>query len=285
MPLLQTFYERLIQPLIPIYSQADLLAALILYLRINQIPMSLSEFARQQQEFIAKIYPPSLRALHESMKVHQMLKPILDIKPLLPEPALKEYLTAFDKINALSKLNGIELKTAFEVDKFGYIDHEMQRADESQEETNIKIDEAQKLKRIIADVYADSTGLYRLQPREFEEMIAELMRKQGYEVELTKQTRDNGYDILAILRLGSFHAPVKFLVECKRYSERNKIDVGIVRSFKEVIDTEKANRGIIVTTFYFTSDAIKKWEQTPYLLDYRDKDDVLQWVRQYQTSR
>lgn len=38
--------------------------------------------------------------------------------------------------------------------------------------------------------------------------------QKGFEVMLTKQTRDGGYDILALKLNRDFH--LKFLVECKR---------------------------------------------------------------------
>ena len=47
------------------------------------------------------------------------------------------------------------------------------------------------------------------------------------------------------------------------------------------MDTEKANRGMIVTTSYFTKGALDKQREIPYLLDYRDKDKVIDWVKDY----
>jgi restriction system protein len=116
-------------------------------------------------------------------------------------------------------------------------------------------------------------------------MIAELLRNDGYEVELTKKTRDNGFDILALRKIDRLGSPLKFLVECKRYANRNPVGVEIIRSFKEVLSTENANRGIIATTSYFTKDAIKKRTQTPYLLDYRDKGHIIEWVAQYYAEK
>jgi len=144
---------------------------------------------------------------------------------------------------------------------------------------NILINESYKLKRIIYDVYKDNSKLLTLNGWEFEEMIAELMNKQGYIVELTRRTKDDGYDIMALLNI-KMQSPLKFLVECKRYTSR-KVGVEVIRSFKEVIDTEKANRGIIAATTYFTKGALDKQRETPYLLDYRDKDEVIKWVNDY----
>jgi restriction system protein len=40
--------------------------------------------------------------------------------------------------------------------------------------------------------------MYLLHPRKFEELIAAIFRNQGFQVELTPQTRDSGCDFIAI---------------------------------------------------------------------------------------
>ncbi|WP_426479527.1 restriction endonuclease [Chryseobacterium sp. CBSDS_008] len=145
---------------------------------------------------------------------------------------------------------------------------------------NIIIDTSYQIRDILFEIYLNNEKLYKISPREFEKVIAELLYNNGFEVELTKQTRDNGFDILALKHVDNL-SPIKYLVECKRHSPHRKIDVGIIRSFKEVIQTEQANKGLIVTTSYFSKDAIKKQKETPYLLDYKDKDDLMKWVNEY----
>lgn len=150
--------------------------------------------------------------------------------------------------------------------------------------TSIIITETQRVKEIIREIYLNNIKIFTVHPREFEKIIAELLYNQGFEVELTKQTRDNGYDILALKYIDNF-SPMKYLVECKRYNEKNKVGVEIIRSFKEVIATEQANKGIIVTSSYFTLDAIKKQKETPYLLDYKNKDELINWVNEYMNKK
>ena len=69
--------------------------------------------------------------------------------------------------------------------------------------------------------------IYNLNPRQFEELIAELFYKSGYEVELTKATRDGGKDIIAISR--TLDIPIKFVIECKRYSQGRKVGIEYVQ--------------------------------------------------------
>jgi hypothetical protein len=151
---------------------------------------------------------------------------------------------------------------------------------EDEKAKSIYIDESKRVQRIITDIYHQKTELLALSSREFEEMISELLRNEGFQVELTKKTRDNGFDILALMKIENHPMPLKFLVECKRYTTA-PVGVEVIRSFKEVIATENATRGIVATTSYFTKDAKKKREEAPYLLDYRDKNEVMAWVGRY----
>lgn len=176
---------------------------------------------------------------------------------------------------ALQELNeAIKRRSTFKAYEIDFGD-----LDTDEELIHVRNEERSVLKSIIWSIYQNNEHVLTLHPREFEKVIAEILYSQGFEVELTKQTRDNGYDILAIKNLQN-QSPLKFLVECKRFTKR-KVGVEIIRSFKEVIQTEKANKGIIVTTSYFSLDAIKKQKEIPYLLDFRDKDNLLDWVNEY----
>jgi hypothetical protein len=135
------------------------------------------------------------------------------------------------------------------------------------------------IQELMLKVSLNESLLYQITPREFEQLIGELFHSMGYQVELTKQTRDGGYDLIAVKKIDGL--PIKFLVECKRHSLKHPVDVQIVRSFLYVVNQERANKGIIVTTSYFTKDA---WEQQSiqgYMLDLRDKKDLLNWISTY----
>lgn len=150
-------------------------------------------------------------------------------------------------------------------------------------EEKAKVKKAKTIRDTIHQIYQDNSKLITVHPREFEKMIAELMAERGYDVELTKQTRDGGKDIIAMKIIDGF--PLRFLVECKRLT-KDKVDVDIVRSFSDVIlNTEKVNKGIIFTTSYFTKDAEDRRLINPWLMDFRDKDDILRWVSEYTQGR
>lgn len=93
-------------------------------------------------------------------------------------------------------------------------------------------------------------------PREFEEFMAQLYSRLGYNVELTKATRDGGKDI--ILRKPDILGDMVYYVECKQYDKKNKVGIDVVQRLTGVIETDKVNGGIIATTSFISPDA-RRW--------------------------
>lgn len=142
--------------------------------------------------------------------------------------------------------------------------------------------QAKTIKKEIEGIYRDNSILYRIKPRRFEEVVQELFEKKGYQVTLTAQTKDGGYDLIALSTDNGM--PLKYLVECKRYRQDRKIGIDIIRSFSDVVRGQNVNKGIIFTTSYFSSDA-RKHKAVPYLLDLKDHDDIVNWVDDYMLNR
>lgn len=98
-------------------------------------------------------------------------------------------------------------------------------------------------------------ALYQLTGREFEEVMAEIYSKLGYNVELTKKTRDGGKDI--IIREPGILGDFIYYVECKKNAAKRHIGVGLVKNLVGTVDADRVNGGILATTSYFTPDARK----------------------------
>lgn len=122
-------------------------------------------------------------------------------------------------------------------------------------------------------------SLYHLEPRKFEEIVAEILKDLGYDIIITPRTRDGGCDIRAIRKdsLGTF----LYLIECKRYNEHHPVGVEIVRSLYGTTTAERATHGIIATTSYFSKDAIEYASKLQYQLSLRDYSDLLSWLKNY----
>jgi restriction endonuclease Mrr len=137
-------------------------------------------------------------------------------------------------------------------------------------------------KELLRRVSISPQKVFELQPREFEELVAEILDKMGLEVRLTPQTRDGGRDILA-----TFQSPVGELltiVECKRYSPENPVGIAIVeRMLYTIREKDRASLGMIVTTSRFSEDAAATAARYQYQLLLRDYGHLREWLRQYGT--
>lgn len=116
--------------------------------------------------------------------------------------------------------------------------------------------------------------MYSFSSREFEQMVCELLEKQGYKVNLTKQTRDGGKDI--IILENSLVGQFCIYVECKKYSANNAISVKLVRELYGTVEAEKATAGMLITTSYFTKDAKEFTEKAKHRMALRDYNDLVQ---------
>ena len=121
--------------------------------------------------------------------------------------------------------------------------------------------------------------LYDLSPRKFEELIASILEDLGFDVELTQATRDGGSDIIAYIR--NTVCEYLTLVECKKYAPENKVGVGIIRQVTGVHHIKRATKSLIVTTSFFSPDAIKEAKAFENQLDLKDYESIKKWLRKY----
>lgn len=131
----------------------------------------------------------------------------------------------------------------------------------------------------LIELHRDPGGLHTIERRRFEEIIAELFGSFGYSVELTSQTRDGGRDVIAIGN--NVDVKMKFLIECKRPDPGNSVGVGVVRQLLGVVEDEKATKGILVATTYFSPDAKALEERNQWRLELKEFDAVTSWIDRY----
>ncbi|AAO10816.2 restriction endonuclease [Vibrio parahaemolyticus] len=137
---------------------------------------------------------------------------------------------------------------------------------------------------LVIALQAEPALLTDLEPRQFEEVTAEIFRDKGFEVELTKRTRDGGKDVIAFHK-DQLGIRSKYIIECKHYADTNKVGVDIVRALYGVKNSRSGgNVGIIVTTSTFTSGArefIENEATTNLDLTLADKEQLLEWLKGY----
>jgi len=125
--------------------------------------------------------------------------------------------------------------------------------------------------------------MYQLPHRKFEEVVAELLDRRGYEVTLTQATRDGGKDMYAARRddLGSF----LYIVEAKRYAPDRSVGVGVVRALHGVAQHERVNAAIVMTTSFFSQDAKEYARDLRSLISLKDYFDLREWLTGVQSPR
>lgn len=104
---------------------------------------------------------------------------------------------------------------------------------------------------------------------EFEHLCAELLQKLNFQVETTKASGDGGIDIVAYSNEPIFKG--KYIVQCKRYS--GTVGEPILRDLYGVITSERANKGILMTTGQFTAAAASFAKDKP--IELIDGDGIL----------
>jgi len=136
--------------------------------------------------------------------------------------------------------------------------------------------------RLLIEFQNNPEALRRIDPFVFEKVVAELFEEQGYEVTITSPRADGGKDIYVYKKDPITN--LMFLVECKRYVPPNTVGVEIARQLYGVVQRERANAGIIVTTSYFTKPAKEFAAGVPYQLFLRDFDYLLEWIKRNQKA-
>ena len=132
---------------------------------------------------------------------------------------------------------------------------------------------------IIEKIAINPRLIYDFDGYGFEKFMAELFDGLGYLVEQTTKTRDGGVDILAVKNIDN--VSLRFLIECKKYSERKKVGVSLVRSLFGVKHHIGASKAIIATTSRFTKPAVDFAEAHKWDLELKDFDGIMHWINLY----
>ncbi len=140
------------------------------------------------------------------------------------------------------------------------------------------------LTSILGRLTRNPHDLYQLTPRTFEEVIAHLFEKFGYEVTLTPKTRDGGFDISATRRA---ETDIRLLIECKRYTPPHKVGRPTVQQLYGVLQDrdQHATKGIIATTTGFTNDANSFLHNNHFRIEGRDFTGIIEWLKRVNGSR
>lgn len=131
-------------------------------------------------------------------------------------------------------------------------------------------------KSILDRIKKRPDDVYKLTSRQFEEMVAELMIKRGYRVDITKATHDGGKDLIIANHtdIGNF----MYYVECKKYDALRPVGVNLIRELAGTITADRVTAGLMVTSSYFSPDAIEFTEKFRYQIGLVDFIKLKEWL-------
>jgi restriction system protein len=132
---------------------------------------------------------------------------------------------------------------------------------------------------VLEKIQKDLVKLDSLTWREFEELVAELLEREGYEVKIGSGSKDEGVDIVAT-KFDSNTGFFKSIWQAKKPSNtNNKVGINVVRELADTRVEMKATKGIIVTTSFLTRGALERITRDRYLLGKIERDELEQWIQ------
>jgi HJR/Mrr/RecB family endonuclease len=110
-----------------------------------------------------------------------------------------------------------------------------------------------------ARIFADINRLDQLRmlsPREFEQLLAEVFHREGYEAHLTPPSKDGGRDVIAVLP-----GPLPFLVVAEAKHMR-LVKPSVVLAMYGVKSRDNAHMGLVATTGRFSKGTREMTQRT-----------------------
>ncbi|MBX3419161.1 MAG: restriction endonuclease [Pirellulaceae bacterium] len=104
----------------------------------------------------------------------------------------------------------------------------------------------------------------------FEQLTGEILTSHGFDIEFTGRIKNRSADLMAIQK-NENGEEIKYLVECKRYCESNKVGIDILNSVVGASFRAKTSYAMLVTTSEFTSNVFEaRAELEDFRLDLHD---------------
>lgn len=120
---------------------------------------------------------------------------------------------------------------------------------------------------------ATTRDICALTPSEFEQYVAVLFEKAGYDVRRTGGSGDHGVDL--VLKRGKTTS----VVQCKRYEDT--IGPSTIRELIGAMTNVGMREGFLVTTSGFTAGALREARKAPYRISLIDGGTLVRWARIY----
>jgi restriction system protein len=106
------------------------------------------------------------------------------------------------------------------------------------------------LKYLLISYFEKTNEFDQIEPRKFEDFIFDWLNSEGFKVTRAGK-KDIGYDFF----ISDYNKFTKTLVEVKKYNINNKVSIGMIQKFLDVLRYHKADHGIFISSSGFTQSA------------------------------
>lgn len=127
-------------------------------------------------------------------------------------------------------------------------------------------------------LFSKGVDLGKINWRELEEIVGELLSLDGYNVEVGRGTKDRGIDVLASKVLPHVGL-LRTVWQAKHLKPGNKVALKTIRELADIRDKAGATKGIIVTTGFLTAGALQRIRQDAYCLEKVERPELEDWIR------
>lgn len=145
-------------------------------------------------------------------------------------------------------------------------------------ETSSEYVEATGIQQLIMQISVNKNKMFSITPREFEELVEQIFKDNGFNTELTQQTHDGGKDIIATHFI--MGKPVVFYIECKQYRQDRPIGINLIHSLAGIQSIDRVNKAVLVTTTYFTRGAQLEASKQNTLIDLIDGNKLHEFIQE-----
>lgn len=111
--------------------------------------------------------------------------------------------------------------------------------------------------------------------RNFELLLAKILEKFEFEVEVLKGSKDGGIDVIALKKSTTFGLE-RYLIQAKKWS--NKVGVDPVRSLLWAHNEYKVTKSCLITTSKFTKGAWELAEKYKWQIELKDYEKLSEWI-------
>jgi len=132
--------------------------------------------------------------------------------------------------------------------------------------------------KLLSYLHENPKLIHSLSPREFEELVADLLTKSGFAVKLGPKGRDHGVDVFAERKTD--FGPELVIVQCKKYREDRKIGEPVIKQLHADVRDRDASKGLLVTSSSFSSVAKSYIDMYKYKLQGKDFASLKTWIDQ-----